>query len=136
MSEKQTTDEFSAEIVGLSKRQLTAKVLTIQMEQQKRVRLLGDVRELEEYSVYRDMPVKFMRNLIDDNYKNNAPRLTFYRAALEAMPDDPNPNIVSWKNIPVIQIEAESPIDCDFNAIPDESRPKDIVSNLTPRPRG
>ena len=87
MNMKSDTAEFDTEIVGLNKRQLTARVLTMEQEQAKREQLLGDPARLAEYAVDKGLPVSEMRELLQANHRNNAPRLARYKEVLAIKPD-------------------------------------------------
>ena len=54
-------------------------VLTMEQEQAKREQLLGDPARLAEYAVDKGLPVSEMRELLQANHRNNAPRLARYR---------------------------------------------------------
>lgn len=99
MNTKSDTAEFDAEIVGLNKRQLTARVLTMEQEQAKREQLLGYPAKLAEYAVEKGLPVSEMRELLQANHRNNAPRLARYKEVLAIKPDVPRVQI-PWTELP------------------------------------
>ena len=73
---------FKEEIKNLHKRQLIAKIETIEQEQQKRKLLLESDNKIENYAKDKGISKKAMKELLTNNYEENIHRLKYYKEAI------------------------------------------------------
>ncbi|MFW9601839.1 MAG: hypothetical protein ACMV1B_05920 [Prevotella sp.] len=73
---------FKEEIQTLNKRQLIAKIETIEQEQQKREKILSSDKTLEDYAIDKGISKEAMKELISSNYADNKNRLAYYKKEL------------------------------------------------------
>ena len=94
-----TYTDYSEELAGMNKRQVTATVQRIEAEQEKRRYLLNDYTKIEDYAEGRTDTPEAMIEIAATNYKNNIERLSAYKKYLEAMPDDKINKIAGWTDV-------------------------------------
>jgi|GEM_PF-4064475 len=124
-----TDTGYTAELEGKNKRQVVAEVERIKQEQIKREQLLADPSRVAAYAAEKGIPTNEMQSLLENNYRDNAPRLTAYELHLRSMPEDRSPQGMAWTNKD-IRSRLE-PISYDVDTYSDKMRPTTESSGLT-----